>query len=266
MRLLPPRVGPVVLWLAFSAGVLAQAPAPQSGYGDDLQVAVVPFNRFELIGDGDVAGSCCQQGLPGERWPLGSNGGILVADIDPGAVPNGADLEQISFYVRDDDSGANLNFSGRLCRTWVDAIDGANIDGDCPFLVSTFGAPGQTVIGGDPDLQVRYQYDVDGDGVEEAVSYILWAAFPDVPAGDIRLHAARLLYRRQVSPAPAVATFSDVPTSHPFFQYIEALSASGITAGCGTGIYCPDSPLTRGQMAVFLAKALGLHWPWPGNP
>jgi len=68
-------------------------------------------------------------------------------------------------------------------------------------------------------------------------------------------------WRRSVSPAPATATFSDVPTDHLFFQYIEALAASGITGGCGPGIYCPDAPLTRGQMAVFLAKALGLHWP-----
>jgi hypothetical protein len=35
--------------------------------------------------------------------------------------------------------------------------------------------------------------------------------------------------------------------------------ASGITAGCGGGNYCPDAP-TRRQMAIFLAKALGLHW------
>ena len=45
-----------------------------------------------------------------------------------------------------------------------------------------------------------------------------------------------------MSPAPATATFpNDVPTSHPFFQYIEALSASGITAGCGTGGTAPTS-------------------------
>jgi hypothetical protein len=68
-------------------------------------------------------------------------------------------------------------------------------------------------------------------------------------------------YRLQVSPAPQFADFNDVPTTHPFFQFIEALYASGITAGCGGGNYCPDSPLTRGQMAVFLAKALGLQWP-----
>jgi hypothetical protein len=51
-----------------------------------------------------------------------------------------------------------------------------------------------------------------------------------------------------------------VPTTHPFFQFVEALVASGITAGCGGGNYCPDAALTRGQMAVFLSKALGLHF------
>jgi len=67
-------------------------------------------------------------------------------------------------------------------------------------------------------------------------------------------------YHRTISPAPATATFGDVPTTHLFFQYIEALSASGITAGCGSGNFCPDAAVTRGQMAVFLAKALGLHY------
>jgi len=68
-------------------------------------------------------------------------------------------------------------------------------------------------------------------------------------------------YKLQVSPPPLFADFNDVPTNHPFFQFIEALYNSGITAGCGNGKYCPDDPLTRGQMAVFLSKALGLQWP-----
>lgn len=67
-------------------------------------------------------------------------------------------------------------------------------------------------------------------------------------------------YRLQVSPKPATATFGDVSTGYWAFQHIEALAASGITAGCGGGDFCPESPLTRAQMAVFLAKALGLHW------
>lgn len=75
------------------------------------------------------------------------------------------------------------------------------------------------------------------------------------------VYSVSVRYRLQVSPAPAVASFSDVPTNHTFFQFVEALAASGITAGCGGGKFCPNQPLTRGQMAVFLSKALGLHWP-----
>ncbi len=66
-------------------------------------------------------------------------------------------------------------------------------------------------------------------------------------------------WKRTVS-NPTTVTFNDVPSNHPFFQFVEALAASGITAGCGGGNFCPDNPLTRGQMAAFLSKALGLHW------
>jgi hypothetical protein len=83
----------------------------------------------------------------------------------------------------------------------------------------------------------------------------------DNPDPQLSFRGAFLTYVLQVSPAPATATFADVPTNHPFFQFIEALAASGITGGCGSGNYCPDNPVTRGQMAVFLSKALGLNFP-----
>jgi hypothetical protein len=78
--------------------------------------------------------------------------------------------------------------------------------------------------------------------------------------GTVSFRAVRIYYKLQVSPAPGTATFTDVPATHIFYQYIEALAASGITAGCAAGQYCPDATLTRGQMAVFLSKALGLHF------
>lgn len=81
------------------------------------------------------------------------------------------------------------------------------------------------------------------------------------PAVDVELRGMTVGYRLRVSPPPGAATFADVPVTHPFFQFVEALSASGITVGCGGVLYCPDQPLTRGQMAVFLAKALGLQFP-----
>lgn len=74
--------------------------------------------------------------------------------------------------------------------------------------------------------------------------------------------AVRVTYRLQVSPAPAVASFpNDVPTTNPFFRFVEAMAASGLTGGCGPGSFCPDSPVTRGQLSVFLSVALGLHFP-----
>jgi hypothetical protein len=51
--------------------------------------------------------------------------------------------------------------------------------------------------------------------------------------------------------------FPDVPASDPFAPWIEQLAAEGITGGCGGGNYCPASPVTRGQMAVFLTKTFG---------
>ena len=58
-------------------------------------------------------------------------------------------------------------------------------------------------------------------------------------------------------PPPATGTaFPDVPASNPFARWIEELVREGITAGCGSGLYCPDNPVTREQMAVFLLKTL----------
>jgi hypothetical protein len=83
---------------------------------------------------------------------------------------------------------------------------------------------------------------------------------PATAFGSDGFSGATFAYQLQVSPAPAVATFGDVPTTDFAFQYVEALAASGITAGCDTGLYCPDANVTRRQMAIFIAKALGLHW------
>jgi len=51
-------------------------------------------------------------------------------------------------------------------------------------------------------------------------------------------------------------SFTDVPRSQPFYRKIETLFHHGITTGCTAGDYCPGDPVTRDQMAIFLAKAL----------
>ena len=55
-------------------------------------------------------------------------------------------------------------------------------------------------------------------------------------------------------PPDCAGTFPDVACPGPFTNWIEQLAAEGVTSGCGGGNYCPDSSVTRAQMAVFLLK------------
>jgi SpoIID/LytB domain protein len=41
---------------------------------------------------------------------------------------------------------------------------------------------------------------------------------------------------------------------------VNAVAGAGVTAGCSVDRYCPHDPVTRGQMATFIARALGPGW------
>jgi len=61
-----------------------------------------------------------------------------------------------------------------------------------------------------------------------------------------------------IAPYPnSTPTFGDVAPAHPAYGYIEAMYAAGITTGCSLSprLYCPNQPLTRMVMAVFLCRA-----------
>ncbi|MEJ5223949.1 MAG: S-layer homology domain-containing protein, partial [Anaerolineales bacterium] len=62
-----------------------------------------------------------------------------------------------------------------------------------------------------------------------------------------------------VPPAVGGSTgFADVPVTHWAAAWIKQLAAEGITTGCGGGNYCPATPVTRDQMAVFLIRTFNL--------
>ncbi|CAN5190450.1 hypothetical protein BH18ACT5_BH18ACT5_05090 [soil metagenome] len=62
-----------------------------------------------------------------------------------------------------------------------------------------------------------------------------------------------------------VLVFLSLPAGGSFYDddrlsgepAIEALVAANITAGCGPQIFCPQAPVSRGQMVTFLGRALG---------
>jgi len=82
---------------------------------------------------------------------------------------------------------------------------------------------------------------------------------PDLPVTRAQMAAFLVRARYGTCFAPPAATgtlFGDVPASDPFASWIEQLAALGVTSGCGGGNYCPESAVTRAQMAVFLLKTL----------
>ena len=68
---------------------------------------------------------------------------------------------------------------------------------------------------------------------------------------------AALLVRAFDIPASTVDAFGDDDASI-FEGDINAIAAAGITVGTGPDSYSPNDPVTRAQMATFLARALGI--------
>ena len=177
------------------------------------------------------------------------------ADAQFDTVPDGARLEFFRVWFSDTSPGHNLTiFLIESCLPLFDA-----------------GAPTTTTLGtlasggsaGDSSLTVSL-------GVTASTKncvYYARARFGNASLsgpGDetLTLYRARLQWVRQASPGPGAATFDDVPTTHPVFPFVEALVQAGITLGCSTvpPLYCVNDPVTRGQMAVFLGRALGLDF------
>ncbi len=54
---------------------------------------------------------------------------------------------------------------------------------------------------------------------------------------------------------PATPYFTDVPATDTEFPYVQRMKLDGITNGCTATTYCPDDPVTRGDMAIFVMRA-----------
>lgn len=225
------------------------AAEPEFGFGSGNHFT--PVDPKSFIGRQDTAASPWQYsgGVEGCCENLSRLGTELFADAQI-HLPTGVNISAMRWWANDTNAASDISFfifrachpsfgPGGTVTTLIASADPA-----------TTGATGNQsgVIAGAPltvdNLNCRYKARVRFDAT----------------AG-LTLQKIRVQWNRQVSPAPAIATFSDVPTTHSQFRFVEALVSAGITGGCGAGVYCPDASLTRGQMAVFLSVALGLNFP-----
>jgi len=176
----------------------------------------------------------------------------------PVNLPSGALVDYCNFSTYDADTSGNETFS------WVLVSCAGNAPCTSTTIVtlatSVSGAPGYA---GDAQVFSTPLTWKNTDRSKDPAEILHSFVRIHFSEGDDSLRAGLIAiwYKRQISPPPATATFPDVPTSHWAFQYVEALAASGITQGYSDGTFRPTNPVTRAQMATFLARALGLHWP-----
>jgi S-layer family protein len=230
------KIAIVCVTAVFALSAQAQ-PAPNWGTASEASISV-PSWSFQSTGSNTV-------NTYNGGWRFTSNP-VLFAGL---ALPNGALITGIELAGCDNDAAAGIT---------VDLIRSFHGPGTTDYQVVgqplTTGAP----VAGCSNFRTSFTPEVvDNANNTYSVELVFGAT-----GGSMYFAGVRIYYKLQVSPAPATATFADVPTSHPFFQFIEALAASGVTAGCNASPpqFCPDAPLTRGQMAVFLSRALGLHF------
>lgn len=84
---------------------------------------------------------------------------------------------------------------------------------------------------------------------------------PEAPVdrAQMAVFLLKALHGAAYTPPPAAGTvFLDVSAEHWAAAWIEQLAVEGISSGCGNGKYCPEAPVTRAQMSVFLVKTFAL--------
>jgi CSLREA domain-containing protein len=198
--------------------------------------------------------------------------GPSVASIAPTSGPAGA-ANAISITGANFQTGATVKF-GASPATGVGVVSGTGIDATTPVL-----APGALY-----DVTVT-----NPSSLAATLTAAYLADFTDVPQANIFHDDVEIVFRAGITagcgagafcvsnavtraqmavfllkaehgssyvPPACSGIFDDVPCPSLFADWIERLFAEGITAGCGGDNYCPNNPVRRDQMAVFLLKTL----------
>ncbi len=199
--------------------------ADYSNYGDWVEVAAPGCNPAGWLEDATV--SFCGTS---SSAPLVSGAAALLTSVR-GATPASA----VRAALRDTAvaAGAGLG-SGR-----IDA------------LAALRSLPSFDDIGGN----------VHADAIETlAAAGITNGCAPDLFCPDKAVTRGQMatFLARALDLAGTGATYADVATDHPHAPGISAVAAAGITDGCAPDLFCPDTPVTRAQMASFLDRALDL--------
>lgn len=202
-----------------------------------------------------------QDGTPINPYPYLLNAPTLDAPVDQAAYAG---------HFADDDGSVHEPAIDTLYEAGITA--GCEVDPPryCPDALITRGQIAAFVARtfGLAPTDVDFFSDDDGTLFEDDINAVTAAGIgfgcsdteycPDRPL--LREEMAEVLVR-SFSVAPSGEDWFWDDDGSPFESSIQALKAAGITKGCDAddpGRFCPERPLTRGEMATFFVRAMGL--------
>jgi hypothetical protein len=171
---------------------------------------------------------------------------------------------------------------------WIDELYGAGITGGCattPILLycpdatvtraqmavfllkgihgSSYTPPAVGASTGFTDVPVGYWAaawvkQLAAEGITGGCGTGIYCPDATVTRAQMAVFLLKSEHGSSYLPPAATGVFTDVPVGYWADDWIEQLAVEGITGGCGAGIYCPNSSVTRAQMAVFLVRTFNL--------
>ena len=158
------------------------------------------------------------EAVPDDCWTFEGWGGDMGAAASAGGLVMDGDKEVVANFV------SLLIFQDVGCDHWAIAN-----------VAACFNAG---IVLGYPDGSYQPELPVSRGQMAVFVSRAMAGGDAMVPSG------------------PVEATFPDVPIGHWSYRYVEYAQARDVVRGYADGSYLPDSPVDRGQMAIFIARAI----------
>ena len=240
---------------------------------DHAQIGRVPYGQLYRAQDGKLYGQCLYQACcstVGTYFSIDTTKWIdsVTPDSGPAAGGTSVAIDGAGFVA-----GAQVEFETEAANgeVFVDAqhITAVTPSTLAPGSITTVRVrlPDNTVILKDrawfanfldvPQNDIFHAYVewIVRNGITAGCGSGLYCRNNPVTRGQMAVFLEKAMRGPTFVPPFCTHVFPDVPCSHPFAQWIEQLAADQITTGCGGGNFCPNDPVLRKQMAVFLEKA-----------
>ncbi len=227
-----------------------------------------PHNHYSIPADNPFAGATAGRD---EIWDYGlrnpwritfdrATGDLYIADVGQGR------REEVNLEDAADPGGNNYGWDvmeGSLC---FEPSSGCSLAGDTLPVAQYSHNLGCSITGGyvyrgsHRDLRGLYVYGdfcsgrlwtMNANGSGETLrrdTGLMISSFGESESGELFVTDLSGALYRVIAPE-----FTDIASSS-FLDAIHWIYYEGITVGCGNGRYCPSSPVTREQMAIFLVR------------